>query len=209
MIRYLWAAMVALAVVALAPSAMAGCLYLGGPPDTFQCEGSSGSAMVVGTSASDTFIIKSNTTGDIHLVSGGGADVLDFSDFAGPVTVDVTAVAATVVAPGLNMTFSGFGTGPGVVIRGGSGADILIGGAGDDVIVGGPGADTLNGNGGADRRGDTVPADCVGDTLNSIESDSCAVAPAAVPTLSEWAMILLGAALAGAAALTIQRRRTA
>ncbi|MFI8683024.1 IPTL-CTERM sorting domain-containing protein [Brevundimonas diminuta] len=34
-------------------------------------------------------------------------------------------------------------------------------------------------------------------------------APAPIPTLSEWAMILLGVALAGAAALTIHRRRTA
>jgi hypothetical protein len=33
--------------------------------------------------------------------------------------------------------------------------------------------------------------------------------PAAVPTLTEWAMILLGLMLAGVAALTIQRRRTA
>jgi hypothetical protein len=33
--------------------------------------------------------------------------------------------------------------------------------------------------------------------------------PAPVPTMTEWAMILLGAALAGAAALTVQRRRTA
>lgn len=31
-------------------------------------------------------------------------------------------------------------------------------------------------------------------------------APTPVPTLSEWAMILLGVALAGGAALTIQRR---
>lgn len=34
-------------------------------------------------------------------------------------------------------------------------------------------------------------------------------APAPVPTLSEWAMILLGVLLAGGAALTIQRRRAA
>lgn len=33
--------------------------------------------------------------------------------------------------------------------------------------------------------------------------------PAPVPTLSEWAMILLGMALAGGAALTINRRRAA
>ena len=36
-----------------------------------------------------------------------------------------------------------------------------------------------------------------------------AAAPTAIPTLSEWAMILLGILLAGIAALTIQRRRTA
>ena len=35
------------------------------------------------------------------------------------------------------------------------------------------------------------------------------VVPAPVPTLSEWAMILLAAMLAGGAALMIQRRRTA
>lgn len=33
--------------------------------------------------------------------------------------------------------------------------------------------------------------------------------PAAIPTLTEWAMILLGVALAGGAALMIQRRRMA
>ena len=32
--------------------------------------------------------------------------------------------------------------------------------------------------------------------------------PAPIPTLTEWAMILFGLALAGAAALTLQRRRT-
>ena len=32
--------------------------------------------------------------------------------------------------------------------------------------------------------------------------------PASIPTLSEWAMILLGVALAGGAALTLHRRRT-
>jgi hypothetical protein len=36
-----------------------------------------------------------------------------------------------------------------------------------------------------------------------------AAAPAPVPTLSEWAMILLGLMLAGGAALFIQRRRLA
>lgn len=36
---------------------------------------------------------------------------------------------------------------------------------------------------------------------------TCAAAPAPVPTLSEWAMILLGVMLAGGAAMVIDRRR--
>lgn len=36
-----------------------------------------------------------------------------------------------------------------------------------------------------------------------------APAPAAVPTMSEWAMILFAIAMAGAAAIMIQKRRTA
>jgi len=39
-------------------------------------------------------------------------------------------------------------------------------------------------------------------------SGSPAAAPAPIPTLSEWAMILLGVMLAGGAAFMIQRRRT-
>ena len=203
MIRYLWAALIALAVVAFAPSARAQCVPKGA--GTFECSGNTVSATVIGSVGSDTFIIKDGTTGAITLLSSGGVDVLDFSDFSGPVSVDVTAVNFTAVAPGLNISFIGFATGPGVVIRGGSGADTLTGGAGDDVLIGGPGADILNGNAGTDKRGDTSLTDCGGDTLSSIEIDTCPVA--SVPTMSEWAMILLGVLLAGCAAFTIQRRR--
>jgi hypothetical protein len=122
---------------------------------------------------------------------------------------DVTAVGLTAVTPDLKIIFSGFSTGPGVEIRGGAGADTLIGGDGDDVLIGGPGADILRGNSGTDRRGDTVLADCVGDTLDSIEIDSCVAAVAPVPTMAEWAMILLGTMMAGGAALTLHRRRQA
>lgn len=205
MIRYLWAALIALSVVAFAPSALAQCVQKGG--GTVECSGNSASVTVVGSAGSDTFIIKDGTTGTITLLSNGGVDVLDFSDFSGPVSVDVTAVNFTAVAPGLNISFIGFATGPGVEMRGGAGADTLIGGAGDDVLIGGPGADILNGNAGTDRRGDSSAADCGGDTLSSIEIDTCPVAP--VPTMSEWAMILLGVMLAGGAALTLQRRRAA
>jgi uncharacterized repeat protein (TIGR01451 family) len=42
---------------------------------------------------------------------------------------------------------------------------------------------------------------------SATDTDSIVVAPAAVPTLTEWAMILLGSLLAGGAALLLHRRR--
>lgn len=45
--------------------------------------------------------------------------------------------------------------------------------------------------------------------MGFVASFGPAPVPAAIPTLSEWAMILLGVLLAGGAALTIQRRRQA
>lgn len=46
-------------------------------------------------------------------------------------------------------------------------------------------------------------------TLDAYFTASFTVAPAAVPTLSEWAMILLAAALAGGALWVLHRRQTA
>lgn len=48
---------------------------------------------------------------------------------------------------------------------------------------------------------------CCGGGAFRIAAVSPSLAPAAVPTLSEWAMILFGTLLAGGAALYIQRRR--
>lgn len=207
MFRYLWA-MIAAAVVAMAaPSAMAQCMFNGS--NTFQCSGNADGTIVVGSTVDDTFVFLNGTTGSIQVVSGSGHDVLDFSNFSSPISVDVTAAGPQVVAPGLTIWFQGFDGPLGVTIKGGAGSDTLIGGPGDDVLIGGPGADNLQGNGGTDRRGDTLVANCAGDTLSSIEIDSCAIPPAPVPTLSEWAMILLAAMLAGAAVLTIHRRQTA
>lgn len=203
MIRYLLAAITALVLVTIAPNAMAQCAFIGGD---FQCSGDSNGTTIVGRPSGDTFRFMDGTTGTITVNSGGGPDVLDFSAFTGPVSIDVST-GAVAVAPGLTIFFQGFNGPPGVTIKGGAGNDVLVGGAGDDVLIGGPGADTLRGNGGTDRRGDTVLADCVGDTLNSIEADSCPVAPTAIPTMTEWAMILLGVMLAGGAALTLHRRR--
>lgn len=46
-------------------------------------------------------------------------------------------------------------------------------------------------------------------STTQIYSVQVAAAPASIPTMSEWAMILLGVLLAGGAALMIQRRRAA
>lgn len=205
LLRFMLAAAAALFVSTLAPKAFAECFF---EPVTnnFICRGDAAGWTVVGTSGAESFIFEDGVTGTINVISGGGGDTLDFSAFTGPVHVDVRDGALRTVAPGLAIQFQGFGT-PGVTIRGGAGADTLIGGAGNDVLIGGPGADVLQGEAGSDHRGDTLAADCVGDVLTSVETDSCPAAPAAVPTLSEWAMILLGAALAGVAALMIRRRR--
>ncbi len=48
-----------------------------------------------------------------------------------------------------------------------------------------------------------------GTLLQVCFDDNAAVAPTAIPTLSEWAMILLASLLAGGAALTLYRRRQA
>lgn len=52
---------------------------------------------------------------------------------------------------------------------------------------------------------DTNPANNAASDTNPV----VAAAPAAVPTLTEWAMILFGALLAGGAALHLQHRRRA
>ena len=95
MFKYLWAAMTALGLVAIAPAAMAQCVVMS--PNTIECHGNSDGYTVVGAPGAATFIIKNGTTGAITLHSAGGSDVLDFSDFTGPVSVDVTASGLSLI----------------------------------------------------------------------------------------------------------------
>ncbi len=204
MFRWLISVVVFLTGLALAPSALAACVYVGG--NTVECSGNSNGSAVIGTVGPETFIFADGVTGSIIIQSGGGADTIDFSQFTTPVTVDVSAAGPQTVAPGLSIWWQGFDA-PGVAytIRGGSSADTLTGAGGDDTLVGGPGADALNGGAGTDTRGDLTTADCAGDVLNSIEADLCP--PPAVPTTSEWTLILLGLVLAGAAMMAVASRR--
>ncbi len=207
----LLAALAFMVVLAAAPAAFAQCIFVG--VNTFECSGNSHGYTVIGSAGDDTFIFRDGTFGDVTLVSGGGNDTVDFSDFSSAVTVDFGQGGGyQAVAPGLNVLFDQFsGAGQSPTLLGGSAGDTLNGGDGDDTLIGGPGADILTGGAGADTRGDTVGADCIGDTLSGIETDLCP--PVVVPTTSEWTLILLGLLLAGTALLAVTRpgapRRTA
>ncbi len=213
------------AAMAFAPGAFAQCVFVGG--GSYSCSGAVGNTTIIGGVSADTFTFADGTTGDVTLFSGGGADTIDLSGFTTPVSVNLgNAGQQVVTAGGLQLTLSGFDT-PGEtytllggsagdtltggagndVIRGAGGADTLNGGSGDDSLTGGAGADAINGDAGADTRADTIAAECGSDTVSSIETDLCPPIP--VPTMNEWAMVLLGLMLAGGAALHLQRRHAA
>lgn len=99
--------------------------------------------------------------GSDSLIGGTGTDVLDYSDSALGVSVDLATGATGGGAAG--DTISGFervlgsagsdtltGDGGANALWGGDGADSLSGGAGSDTIDGGAGADTIRGGDGAD-----------------------------------------------------------
>lgn len=219
-----WRLLSVVALIAAAPThAFAACIYEGvvAGYSQYRCSGDSSGTTLVGSSGNDRFIFDAGATGiSVQLISGGGADLMDFSGYGGAVTVDLSNAGSQLVAPGLQVVLSGFNTpgqsytvhGPaiGSTLTGGAGNDTLIGGAGDDLLDGGPGADFLNGGPGNDTRVN-AGAGCTGDVLTSIEVDLCAAAPgptstASIPTLGEWAVIALSllVALAGMAGM---RRR--
>ncbi len=126
-----------------------------------------------------------NTTfSNIEGLVGNGNDTLDYSAFAGPVTVNLATNAATGFTAGNVMRFrdvkgSSFAdnitgnTGDNILF-GGDGDDIISGGDGDDVIRGEGGADTLNGQGGDDFIAggtgvNTLDGGAGNDTLSEIE----------------------------------------
>jgi hypothetical protein len=203
--------------------AQAACVYEGniGGHDQFRCSGNVNAVLVVGGVGNDRFIFDAGAFGSMTLSSGGGDAIVDFSAFGTGVTVDLSNGASQTVAPGLDVTFTGFNTG-GVnyTVLGAAGNNTLTGGAGNDTLTGGAGVDTLTGNGGDDildgqGGADTLNggpgtdtrvnagAGCTGDILVSIETDLCPAAPAvvatptAVPAVSTWMLVLLALGVAG------------
>ena len=232
-IRRWWKLMSVAALIAAAPTLVsAGCVYEGvvGGYGQYRCTGDSSGTTIIGAVGNDRFIFDAGATGStIQLISGGGADVIEFSAFGGAIAIDLSSPAFQTVAPGLQIFLSGFDTpgesytvqGPvaGSTLSGGAGNDTLIGGAGvdtlnggagDDTLDGGPGADILNGGPGNDTRVN-AGAGCSGDVLTSIEVDLCPAAPgpastASVPTVGEWAVIALSLLVAIVGMDSMRRR---
>lgn len=125
-----------------------------------------GFADLIGGRGPDSFAVSGlgSTTGAVD--GGTGSDVLNFSAYSHPVTVNLsspgTAIQTDTSAP-IASAVRNFrmvvgtrfadtitaGTGP-VVLLGGDGDDAFGGGAGRDLIVGGSGVDNLDGGGGDD-----------------------------------------------------------
>src|SRR5262249_20312126 len=75
---------------------------LGGAGDD-TLEGGQGNDLLVGGSGNDTYLFGPGALGSdtIQEAENAGADALDFSSFAGPVTIDLNRVGPQVVNPGL------------------------------------------------------------------------------------------------------------
>lgn len=125
-----------------------------------------------GGAGRNVFAFQLGTNGFLSLISGDD-DVLDFSLFGVPVTIDLSASAQQNVGGGLFLTLTGlfrqvigtmfndrltgndadnaiYGGGGEDLLSGGAGADLLSGETGNDRIDGGPDVDLLDGGAGTD-----------------------------------------------------------
>ncbi|MBC7964849.1 MAG: calcium-binding protein, partial [Fuerstia sp.] len=132
--------------------------------------GALGNDSLNGGTGNDTYVWNaqdlSYSTGNdvVTEASGGGTDLVDFSNFTAGVTVDLNGTGVQTVATGLRIQFAASGlyvenatgsntgadtlTGNSVtnVLRGGGGNDLIAGNGGNDLIYGDAGNDTLFGD---------------------------------------------------------------
>lgn len=118
-----------------------------------------------GGAGKDTFQLAggANITGVI--AGGGGMNVLDYSAYSTPVTVNLMLGTASGVAGGVSQIASVIGGAGDDLLVGNGERNTLIGGAGRDILIGGLGADVLNGGTGDDlllSGQTTLDADPVG-----------------------------------------------
>lgn len=137
-----------------------------------------------------TYDVDTNTYSAINIVTAGGAlPPSTYISLHGSVAVFssnvtlVTSAGRVEFAPVLSLSFMPIGNGGGTLA--------LLGNTAEGICNFG-----CQGFSGASRA------------LSS-GTVTTSPPPATVPTMSEWALILLGVMLAGGAALTIQRRKTA
>jgi hypothetical protein len=111
--------------------------------DTFR-----GFQNLVGGAMADTFVFQQAGSLAGSVDGGGGTDTLDYSQYTGDVTVDLTLNLASLVHQGAsgnvlriaNVT----GSNGNNLLVGDANANVLIGGTGRNVLIGGGGGDTLD-----------------------------------------------------------------
>ena len=156
-----------------------------GGDDADRLIGGAGSDLLDGMGGADRLMPGE----DDDLVAGGDQrDVVDYSDVAGPVVIDLPNGSATGAGTDLwNASTVEDATGSaaddhitaldaGSTLTGLAGIDQLLGGAGPDVLKGGTGNDSLNGGGGADSlfgdaNDDSLLGEGGNDRLNGGDGD--------------------------------------
>jgi alpha-L-arabinofuranosidase len=93
---------------------------------------------LIGGTASNTF--RFLTGGSLlGTISGGGTNILDYTSYTTPMTVDLATGSATAVQGGVQNI---------EIVAGGSGSDTLTAGSGNEILIGGSGNDVLTGGDG-------------------------------------------------------------
>jgi hypothetical protein len=103
---------------------------------------------LLGGSSDDRFVIDSGASLSGTLDGGGGVNTLDYSNYAGGITVDLPLDLATAIGQGVFDIQNVTGSIGNDLMVGTAGANVLIGGTGRNVIIGGGGNDTIVGGGG-------------------------------------------------------------
>jgi parallel beta-helix repeat protein len=107
---------------------------------------------LVGGSTNDSFVFMNGGSLAGTVDGGGGTNTLDYSHYAGDVTVDLALNQASLVHLGLTDSVfhiaNVIGSNGNNLIVGDANPNVLRGGTGRNIIIGGPGADTIYGGGG-------------------------------------------------------------
>ncbi|HKI37673.1 MAG TPA: calcium-binding protein, partial [Gemmataceae bacterium] len=99
-------------------------------------------ASLKGGAGNDTFAMYTNATLTGSIDGGGGSNTLDYSNYAGAVSVNLAAGTATEVTGLVSNIQNVTGNPNGITLVGGSGNDRLVAGSGKATLIGGSGNET-------------------------------------------------------------------